>query len=90
MNRDEATQLLDSILADYEVLGFDDVLLQPSHDARPIAGPTGCEYQIEVDVVRHPRKPHEVDVIVSIDGGGISAWAPLTKTLTLRADSLDE
>ena len=90
MNREEATQLLDSIIAEYEVLGFGGVLLKPSHDARQIPGPAGCEYQIEVDVVRHPRKPHFVDVIVSIDDGGISAWCPLTKTLTLRADSLDE
>ena len=91
MNREEATQLLDSIIADYEVLGFDGVLLQPSHDARQIAGPTGCEYQIEVDVVKHPHNPRVVDVIVSIDDGGIiSAWSPLTKTLTLCADSLDE
>ncbi len=90
MNREEATQLLDSIIADYERLGFDGVLSQPPRDARQIAGPTGCEYQIEVDVVRHPRRPHFVDVIVSIDDGGFSAWCPLTKTLTLRADRLDE
>ena len=90
MKREEATQLLDSIIADYEALGFDGALSQPSHDARQVVGHSGCEYQIEVDVVRHPQKPHVVDVVVSIDDGGISAWIPLTKTLTLRADSLDE
>ena len=85
MNRTEATHLLDSTIAEYEMLGFRGVLMRPSQNAREFVAPTGCEYQVEVDVLRHSRDPRAVDVVVSIDDMGWRAFFPLEPIPTTGA-----
>ena len=90
MDKKEAQELLDQQITIYRDKDY--ILLTKlirSPDIYVVRGPSGVEYQIEVQAFwDHPKRPNnDLRVIISIDDGGFfSALVPLTGDFILSPD----
>jgi hypothetical protein len=50
------------------------------------AGPSGTEYQVEIQAWWDDRKQQNLRVMVSIDDGGLRAIVPLTESFIIAPD----
>jgi hypothetical protein len=89
MNKTEALALLAQELASYRKRAYDDLVkLVGSNFAFEVRGPSGAEYQVEIDVMwDSPRHKINVLVIGAIDDGRLpGAISPLCKSFILTPD----
>ena len=87
MSIQEARSLLTQELAKYRQISYEDLLrLREEVDTYEVSGLSADVYQIEVQAVWDSGKPGNLRVMVSIDGGGIPAWRPLTNDFILSFD----
>jgi hypothetical protein len=91
MNRAEALSLLDAHLDQYRKLSYADLTAKIGDEEFPEAvGPSGTEYQMEIQV-RWDNKPGgDVRVMGSIDDGTFrGAFKPVCSDLLVRPDEQD-
>ena len=91
MDREEALGLLDANLDQYRKLSYAELSAKIGHEEFPeVVGPSGTEYQIEIQI-RWDHKPGgDVRVMGTIDDGGLSgAFKPLCSDLIVRPDEHD-
>jgi hypothetical protein len=91
MDRDEALGLLDAKLDEYRHLSYAELAAKIGHEEFPEAvGPSGTEYQMEIQI-RWDHKPGgDVRVMASIDDGTFSgAFKPVCSDLIVRPDEHD-
>jgi hypothetical protein len=90
MNKAEARVILESELGKYRYLSYQELSgLIDSPRNFQVLGPTGCEYQLEVQAFwDQPRKPGgDLRIIASIDDGGLlSALIPLTQDFIITPE----
>lgn len=81
MNNEEANALLQQHLDRLEAQGFE-ALAQRAGDSEVLQeqGPSGTEYQLELDILWDDKPGGAIRVIASIDDGGLRAFLPLTKS----------
>lgn len=87
MDRDEATAILDAHLAPLRRRSHAELLsLMGDVHVSAVFGPSGAEYQIEVEVVwDSPREQADIRVLGAIDDGRLpSAMAPVTRDFIVR------
>ena len=78
MDKQEAKRLLTTKLAEYRRLSYSDLVGKIGDiDCLELTGPTGAEYQIEVQFMWDSKPDGDVLVSAGIDDGGLSAFAPL-------------
>jgi hypothetical protein len=80
MDKQEALSLLKDFLDRLESAGYDALSARVGeNDALEAAGPSGCKYQIEYDILWDHKPPNgDIRIIGSVDDGGLQAFAPLT------------
>ena len=90
MNREEALNLLDAHLDQYRKMTYVGLAAKIGHEEFPeVVGPSGAEYQMEIQI-RWDHKPGgDVRVMGSIDDGGLRAFMPLCSDLIVRPDDHD-
>lgn len=90
MDKKEAQELLDQQITIYRDKDFNLLTkLIRSPDIYVVHGPSGVEYQIEVQAFwDHPKKPGEnLRVILSIDDGGfLSSLKPMSSDFIMAPD----
>jgi hypothetical protein len=91
MNRDEALSLLDAHLDKYRKLSYAELSAMIGHEEFPeVVGPSGTEYQIEIQVFWEHKAGGDVRVMGSIDDGTFrGAFRPVCEDLIVRADEHD-
>ena len=55
-------------------------------EALEVTGESGAEYQLEIGAVWDDRPDGDLRIIVSIDDGGLRAFAPLTESFIIAPD----
>jgi len=90
MNREEALSLLDANLDRYRKMSYAELSAKIGDEEFPeVVGPSGTEYQIEIQV-RWDNKPYgDIRVMGAIDDGGLRAFMPLCSDLIVRPDDND-
>jgi hypothetical protein len=89
MDRSEATALLEDALNEIRRLPYADLVARYRGEQQvlQVTGASGAEYQIEIEAFwDHPGRPGDLRVIASIDDGGWSAFAPITRDFIIAAD----
>lgn len=87
MDREEAKTLLNNKLNDYRHLSYDQLAARVGEEEFPeVTGPSGTQYQIEIQIVWDDKKGGDVRVLGSIDDGGWRAFLPLCDSLLVMAD----
>ena len=90
MDREEALSLLDAHLDQYRKLPYAELAAKIGHEEFPeVVGPSGTEYQIEIQVCWDDKPGGDVRVLGAIDDGGLRAFMPLCSGLIVRTDDLD-
>ena len=87
MNRAEALGLLDAYLDRYRKLPYAKLSAKIGEEEFPeVVGPSGTEYQMEIQI-RWDHKPNgDIRVLGAIDDGGLRAFMPLCSDLLMRPD----
>ena len=87
MNREEALSLLDAHLDQYRKLRYAEIAAKIGEEEFPVVvGPSGTEYQMEIQI-RWDHKPNgNIRVLGAIDDGGLRAFMPLCSDLLMRPD----
>jgi hypothetical protein len=87
MNTTEAKVLLLERLAVWRALAYGDLVARVDKaTCSDVVGPSGVQYQIEIEPVWDEKLGGNVRVLGSIDGGGISAIAPLSSDFIMAPD----
>jgi hypothetical protein len=89
MDRSEATAILEDALNEIRLLPYTDIVgrYRDEQQVLQVTGASGAEYQIEIEAFwDHPGRPGDLRVIASIDDGGWSAFAPITRDFIIAAD----
>jgi hypothetical protein len=82
MDREEAQTLLKTKLDEYRNLSYDQLVARVGDEEFPeVTGPSGTQYQIEIQIVWDDKKGGAVRVLGSIDDGGWRAFLPLCDSL---------
>ena len=55
-------------------------------DCEQIQGPSGVEYQVEIEALRESRKCAALIVVASVDDGGRRAFWPITDSFIIEPD----
>jgi hypothetical protein len=86
MNREEALSLLDAHLDQYRKLSYAELSAMIGHEEFPqVVGPSGAEYQIEIQVFWDHKPGGDVRVMGSIDDGTFrGAFKPVCSDLLVR------
>ena len=88
MNRDEALALLNAKLDDYRTMSYADLIAKIGDEEFPeVVGPSGTEYQIEIQI-RWDHKPNgDIRVMGTIDDGTFrGAFRPVCEDLIVTPD----
>ena len=78
MDKVEAGAILSRLAGEYRALSYEELkgfLGNPFTITEP--GPSGVEYQIEIESVWDDAPGHNLRVLLSIDDGGLRAFAPM-------------
>ena len=87
MDKQEATKLLTTKLAEYRRLRHSDLVAKLGDiDCVEVTGPSGTEYQIEVEFMWDGKPDGDVRVMAAIDDGGLRAFVPLCEDLIVTPD----
>jgi hypothetical protein len=87
MSIQEAKSLIVQEIAKYRQISYKDLLhFREEVDTYEVSSLSAEVYQIEVQAFWDSGKPGNLRVMVSIDGGGIPAWRPLTNGFILSPD----
>lgn len=89
MDEVEARSVLDKRVAELRQQSYPDLeavwLGQPDCEQTP--GPSGVEYQIEIEAIWDDRKARTLRIVVSIDGGrGWRQFSPLADSFIVAPD----
>ncbi len=78
MNRQEALAVLRRQLALYQRLRYADLKAKiGENDCCDVAGPSGTEYQVEIQVLWEKAPGQSILVTGAVDDGGLRAFVPL-------------
>src|SRR5262245_47229095 len=84
MDDEEATRILAQELARYRRESFADLQrLLKEVDAYEVEGPSGTNYQIEIQAIWDDEPNGNLRVIGGLDDGGLRAYVPLTDDFIL-------
>jgi hypothetical protein len=88
MSRETARVLIDQKLKELRKLGYQDLLelMQQRPSTKMARGQDGENYQMEVQSFWDGKKGGDIRVLVSVDGGEVSAFRPLTGDFIIRPD----
>jgi hypothetical protein len=89
MDRAEALAVADGIAEELRRVPYEALVarLLDAVETRDVAGASGTEYQIEVQGFwDRARRPGNLRVMVSVDDGGLRAFAPLTTDFIMAPD----
>jgi hypothetical protein len=87
MDREEALSLLDAKLDGYRKLTYDQLAARVGDEEFPeVTGPSGAEYQIEIQIIWDGKPGGDVRVLAAIDDGGWRAFMPLSADLLVTPD----
>lgn len=87
MDKQEAEELLRTKLAEYRSLSYADIVDKLGDiDCMEITGPSGAEYQIEIQFMWDGKQEGDVRVAAGIDDGGLSAFTPLFEDFIVTPD----
>ena len=86
-HRDEALGLLDAKLDDYRKSSYAELTSRiGTNQVVEVAGPSGAEYQIEIQVMWDHKPNGDIRVMGAIDDGGLRAFMPLCSDLIVKSD----
>lgn len=88
VNDEEATKILDDMVADLRRKPYGTLVDQYLHesDTRTVAAESGVQYQVEVQAFWDGRQPGNLRVIIAIDDGGWRAFRPLSTDFIVASD----
>ena len=87
MDNQEARELLAKKLADYRRLRYADLVAKIGDiDSLEVTGPSGVDYQIEIQFTWDGKQDGDVRVMGGIDDGGWRAFAPLCDDFIMSPD----
>ena len=87
MNREEALSLLNAKLNEYRKLSYGQLAARVGDEEFPeVVGPSGTQYQIEIQIVWDDKPGGDVRVLAAIDDGGWRAFMPLCDSLIVTVD----
>lgn len=87
MDKREAQELLTARLAEYRRLPYAALAVRiGTDDHQEIEGPSGVQYQVEVQFAWDHDPGGPIRVIGSIDDGGLRAFAPLCDDFIVTPD----
>jgi hypothetical protein len=87
MDKREALALLRERLAAYRALSYETLAGRVgSTDHATAVGPSGAEYQVEIQVLWDGRPGDAVHVLGAIDDGGVRAFFPVCDSFILGRD----
>ena len=89
MDEREARNLLSEKLAEYRALSYATLasrIAARDVDCTQVVGPSGVEYQIEVQFCWDDRPSGNIRVIGAIDDGGLRAFVPLCDSFIMAPD----
>ncbi len=87
MDKQEARNLLEQQLAGYCTVHYSDLVAKiDSQECFEILGPSGVEYQVEIQFFWDDRREGNVRVIGSIDDGGLRAFYPVCISFVMAPD----
>jgi hypothetical protein len=91
MDRDEALSLLDAHLDQYRKLSYAELSAMIGHEEFPeVVGPSGTEYQIEIQICWDHKPGGDVRVMGTIDDGTFrGAFRPVCSDLLVKPDDQD-
>ncbi|MHB8975014.1 MAG: hypothetical protein ACYC4N_31690 [Pirellulaceae bacterium] len=90
MNREEALGLLNAKLDDYRQIPYAELVSKiDTNEVVEVSGPSGVEYQIEIEVMWDHKPNGDIRVMGAIDDGGLRAFIPLCNDLLVRSDEHD-
>jgi hypothetical protein len=85
MDREEALSLLNAKLDDYRQITYAELVSRiGSNQVVEVVGPSGVEYQIEIQVVWDHKPNGDIRVLGAIDDGRWWAFMPLSSDLLVR------
>ena len=91
MNREEALSMLNAKLDEYRNLTYAQLATRVGEEGFPeVVGPSGTQYQIEIQIVWDDKPGGDVRVLAAIDDGGWRAFMPLCDSLLMTADGAVE
>ena len=88
MDKEEARQILGEEVAKLRQRSYDDLrdsLLRGSQTFE-VVGPSGTDYQVEIDAVWDSKKDGPLRVFALIDDGGIRSLAPMSDSFIVAPD----
>ena len=87
MDREEALGLLNAKLDDYRQIPYAELVSKiDTNEVIEISGPSGVEYQIEIQVMWDHKPNGDIRVMGAIDDGGLRAFMPLCGDLIVRPE----
>jgi hypothetical protein len=87
MDREEALSLLDASLDQYRNMSYAELTSRVGDEEFPeVVGPSGVEYQIEIQIRWDCKPDGDIRVMGAIDDGGLRAFMPLCSDLIVRPD----
>jgi hypothetical protein len=87
MDKQEARTLLTAKLAKYRRFTYTDLVAKIGEiDCLEVTGPSGVEYQIEVQFFWDGEADGDVRVMAGIDDGGLRAFMPLCDSFIIAPD----
>ena len=90
MDREEAIGLLNAKLDDYRQIPYAELVSKiDTNVVIEVSGPSGVEYQIEIQVMWDHKPNGDIRVLGAIDDGGLRAFMPFCSDLIVRPDEQD-
>ena len=87
MDKAEARSILAKERAKFATRSYDElVALIKYTEFENVAGESGANYQIEINVFRDSKPDGDLRIMASIDDGGWRACFPLTDSLIMKPD----
>lgn len=89
MNKEEAKQILDSIVSEYHKKSYDELvkLINGDIGVFHVKGESGTEYEIEIDVFWEKEEGKNVRFDAILDTGIISSFFPMRETFIKSPDN---
>lgn len=90
MDRSEAGSIAESVVAELRSAGYDELTrrLEGKVETREVTGPSGTDYQVEVQGMWEGGRPGPLLVIVGVDDGSLrGAFSPVNRSFTVTPDS---
>ena len=87
MDKQEAIEVLNAELAEYRTSSYSQLAVKIDEgDHDDITGPSGAEYQVEIQFFWDDKPNGDIRVLSSIDDGGWRAFVPLCDDFIMARD----